>query len=212
MECHVKINSEVIWEEFSGLLSLQKKWARVNGGIHTINWPFLLRELQGKGIILSLCTWRPAFEQVPNVMLLVSLPRLDFSKPLRSYAKNLNHTQIEKQQTLFKETAVETLQGIWELLEVQCPITAVIIWVPTMDSKKRRRWLLNAIEELVSNFDWQPGLCMSFSSWDALFSDAIFFKKSYALKLCIGASWSVGEIFPESSLTGQFAQLHIHPN
>lgn len=28
MECHVKINSEVIWGEFSGLLSLQKKMGK----------------------------------------------------------------------------------------------------------------------------------------------------------------------------------------
>lgn len=32
--------------------------------------------------------------------------------------KNLKHTQIENHQDLFKETAEEMLQGIWDLLEV----------------------------------------------------------------------------------------------
>lgn len=46
------------------------------------------------------------------MQLLVPLPRLGVSKLLGSYAKKLNHTQIEKQQALFKEIAAETLQGI----------------------------------------------------------------------------------------------------
>lgn len=67
-----------------------------------------------------------------------------------------------------------------------------------MDSKKRRRWLLNAIDELVPNFDWQTGLCMSFSSWDALFCDAIFFKKkSYALQIMHRRKLVSRENFPQ---------------
>lgn len=42
------------------------------------------------------------------MLLLVLLPRLGFSKLLGSYAKNLNDTQIEKQQTLFKESSGNT--------------------------------------------------------------------------------------------------------
>lgn len=85
---------------------------KTDGGIHTTNWPFLLKDLRGKGIILSLRTWRPDLEQVAYVLLLVLLPRLGFSKLLGSYAKNLNDTQIEKQQTLFKESSGNTARDL----------------------------------------------------------------------------------------------------
>lgn len=182
-----------------------------DGSIHTTNWPFLLKDLRGKGIILSLRTWRPDLEQVAYVLLLVLLPRLGFSKLLGSYAKNLNETQIEKQQTLFKESSGNTARDLRATGGTVSNNSSYHLG-SSYGLQEEEEMVAECHNELVPNFDWQTGLCMSFSSWDALFCDAIFLKKNHMhCKLCIGASWSAGKIFPKSSLTGQFAQLHIHP-
>lgn len=182
-----------------------------DGSIHTTNWPFLLKDLRGKGIILSLRTWRPDLEQVAYVLLLVLLPRLGFSKLLGSYAKNLNETQIEKQQTLFKESSGNTARDL----------RATGGTVSNNSSYHLgSSYGLQEEEEMVAECHRWAGSQFWLADWVMhvfLFLGCPFlwcnlFKKNHMhCKLCIGASWSAGKIFPKSSLTGQFAQLHIHP-